>query len=68
MNLKIGGIYKIKYACHYFVIVDNIDLLYMYELSKEYSYLYNYPENIKEDWMKILEETKEYLKEDGIEV
>lgn len=39
-----------------------------YELSKKYSYLYNYPENIKDDWMKILEETKEYLKEDGIEV
>lgn len=39
-----------------------------YELSKKYSYLYNYPKNIKDDWLKILEETKEYLKEDGIEV
>lgn len=39
-----------------------------YPLSKEYSYLYNYPENIKDDWRKVLEETKEYLRQDGIEV
>lgn len=37
-----------------------------YPLSKEYSYLYNYPKDIKDDWRKILEETKELLKKDGI--
>lgn len=39
-----------------------------YHLSKEYSYLYNYPIDIKDDWKKILEETKKYLQKDGIEI
>lgn len=39
-----------------------------YPLSKEYSYLYNYPIDIKDDWKKILEETKKYLQKDGIEI
>lgn len=38
-----------------------------YNLSKEYSYLYNYPDNIKPDWLKLLNECKQLLKEDNIE-
>lgn len=38
-----------------------------YPLSKKYSKLYNYPEDIKDDWLLLIEETKQYLKEDGIE-
>ena len=38
-----------------------------YPLSKKYSKLYNYPEDIKDDWLLLIEETKQCLKEDGIE-
>lgn len=37
-----------------------------YPLSKKYSYLYNYPENIKPDWLSILNECKQLLEADGI--
>lgn len=37
-------------------------------LCKEYSYLYNYPEDIKPDWKALLEECKQMLIDDGIEV
>lgn len=37
-----------------------------YPLSKEYSYLYNYPENIKEDWLEAINECKKMLLDDGI--
>lgn len=39
-----------------------------YKLSKEYSKLYTYPENIKPDWKMLLEECKQMLIEDGIEI
>ena len=39
-----------------------------YPLSKEYSYLYNYPDDIKPDWKALLEECKQMLIDDGIEV
>ena len=37
-----------------------------YPLSKEYSYLYNYPEDIKPDWLELINETKQLLITDGI--
>lgn len=37
-------------------------------LSKEYSKLYNYPQDIKPDWLEILEECKQMLIADDIEV
>lgn len=39
-----------------------------YPLSKQYSYLYNYPPDIKPDWLKLLNECKEMLIADGIEI
>ena len=39
-----------------------------YPLSKEYSYLYNYPDDIKHDWKALIEECKQMLIDDGIEV
>lgn len=39
-----------------------------YPLCKEYSFLYNYPADIKPDWLKLLNECKEMLIADGIEV
>ena len=39
-----------------------------YPLSKKYSYLYNYPNDIKSDWKKLLEECKQMLIDDGIDV
>lgn len=39
-----------------------------YPLSKEYSKLYNYPDNIKPDWLALIEECKQMLIADGIEV
>lgn len=39
-----------------------------YPLCKEYSFLYNYPADIKPDWLKLLNECKEMLIADGIEI
>lgn len=38
------------------------------DLHKNYSYLWNYPEDIKPDWKEALEETKRLLREDGFDV
>lgn len=38
------------------------------DVCKEYSPICNYPDDIKQDWLKILNECKEMLKADGIEV
>ena len=37
-------------------------------LSKKYSYLYNYPDDIKPDWKALLEECKQMLIDDGIDI
>ena len=50
---------------------DKIPFKYQWEwypLDKKYSNLYAYPEDIKPDWKALLEECKQLLKEDGIEV
>ena len=39
-----------------------------YPLSKEYSYLYNYPDDIKPDWKALIEECKQMLIDDGIDI
>ena len=39
-----------------------------YPLSKEYSYLYNYPDDIKPDWKALIEECKQMLINDGIDI
>ena len=39
-----------------------------YPLSKEFSYLFNYPDDIQPDWMALIEECKEMLIKDGIMV
>lgn len=39
-----------------------------YPLCKEYSALYNYPKDIKEDWLEGIEETKRLLIKDGINI
>ena len=39
-----------------------------YPLSKRHSKLFNYPENIKEDWKLLIEECKQMLKSDGINI
>ena len=46
----------------------NLDDPKWYPLSKEYSYLYNYPDNIKPDWKALIEECKQILIDDGIDV
>lgn len=38
------------------------------EISKEYSYICNYPDNIKEDWLNLLKECQQLLKEDNIHI
>ena len=37
-------------------------------LFKSYSYLFNYPDDIKDDWRALLEECKQLLIEDGIDL
>ena len=39
-----------------------------YPLGKNYEKLYDYPDDIKSDWKELLEECKELLIADGIEV
>ena len=39
-----------------------------YPLCKEYSNLFNYPSNIKKDWLKGIEETKQLLISDDINI
>ena len=46
----------------------NIDNPKWYPLSKEHSYLYNYPDDIKPDWKALIEECKQMLIDDGVEV
>lgn len=46
----------------------NIEVPKWCSLSKKYSYLYNYPDNIKPDWKALLDECKQMLIDDGINV
>ena len=39
-----------------------------YPLSKKYSALFTYPDNIKDDWKALLEECKSLLISDGIDI
>ena len=39
-----------------------------YPLSKKFSYLFNYPDDIAPDWLVLLEECKQMLIEDGIDI
>ena len=39
-----------------------------YPLSKKYSYLFNYPKDIKPDWMALIEECRQMLIDDGIDL
>ena len=38
------------------------------DCEKEYAFLWNYPEDIKPDWLAEIEETKTLLREDGFDV
>ena len=46
----------------------NIEVPKWSSLSKNYSYLFNYPDNIKPDWKALLEECKQMLIDDGIDL
>lgn len=37
-------------------------------ISEEHSYLYNYPDNITSEWLQLINECKEMLVADGIEI
>ena len=39
-----------------------------YPLSKEFSHIYNLPDNIIPEWKALAEECKEMLRKDGIEI
>lgn len=39
-----------------------------YPLSKKYSYLFNYPKNIKPDWKALIEECRQMLINNGIDL
>ena len=36
--------------------------------SREYSYIYHFPKNIRPDWKALLEECRQMLKEDSVEI
>ena len=60
--IEVGGIRESMFKRR------NLDDQKWYPLSKKYSYLYNYPDNIKPDWKALIEECKQMLIDDGIEV
>jgi hypothetical protein len=39
-----------------------------YPLSKEYSALFTYPDDIKDDWKALVEECKQMLIDDGVDI
>lgn len=47
---------------------NGLEISKWYPLSKKYSYLFNYPDDIKPDWKALLEECKQMLIEDGIDI
>ena len=60
--IEVGGIRESMFKRR------NLDNPKWYPLSKKYSYLYNYPDDIKPDWKALIEECKQMLIDDGIEV
>lgn len=36
--------------------------------SKKHSYIYNYPDDVKDDWLALINETKKYLREEGYDI
>ena len=60
--IEVGGIRESMFKRR------NLDNPKWYPLSKKYSYLYNYPDNIKPDWKALIEECKQMLIDDGIEI
>lgn len=41
---------------------------FWYPLSKRYSHLFNYPDDIKPDWLEAINECRQMLKDDGIDI
>lgn len=39
-----------------------------YPLSRKYSYLFDYPEDIKDDWKALIDECRQMLIEDGVDL
>lgn len=64
-ELKLKSILKENYKKYFGDTKYNFS---WYLLSKKYSYLYDYPEDIKPDWLAILNECKQLLEADGIEI
>lgn len=62
-ELKLKSILKENYKEYFGDTKYNFS---WYPLSKKYSYLYNYPEDIKPDWLAVLNECKQLLETDGI--
>ena len=60
--IEVGGIRESMFKRR------NLDNPKWYPLSKKYSYLYNYPDNIKPDWKALIEECKQMLIDDGIDI
>ena len=60
--IEVGGIRESMFKRR------NLDNPKWYPLSKKYSYLYNYPDNIKPDWKALIEECKQMLINDGIDI
>ena len=60
--IEVGGIRESMFKRR------NLDNPKWYPLSKKYSYLYDYPDNIKPDWEALIEECKQMLIDDGIDI
>lgn len=60
--IEVGGIRESMFKRR------NLDNPKWYPLSKKYSYLYNYSDNIKPDWKALIEECKQMLIDDGIDI
>ena len=60
--IEVGGIRESMFKRR------NLDDQKWYPLSKKYSYLYDYPDNIKPDWKALIEECKQMLIDDGIDI
>ncbi|MDE5699578.1 MAG: hypothetical protein K2I96_19580 [Lachnospiraceae bacterium] len=67
MRLKLEKEIRKQKGDSYRITPQNIK--YNFEWStpcEDYSYLYHYPKNIKEDWLALLKECEQMLIEDGV--